>query len=333
MTVSLCVIARNEEEVLPCLLEDIKKQTYNHKDMEIILVDSLSEDRTRAIMDKFRSDNPDFLRVSIFENHIGNQAGGWNAAIRNASGEILIRVDAHSSIPEDFVEKNVRCIESGEAVVGGRRPCISKECSPWSRTLLLAESSMFGSSIAVFRRSGRKGYVKSVFHPAYRREVFDEVGLFHEYLGRTEDNEMSYRIRKAGYKICFDPDIVSYQYSRSSLKGMLKQKFGNGYWIGLTSGVCPKCLSVYHFVPFCFVSGMAVTSALAACKIKWPRKLFWGAYAAVNVLMSVTAVYKEKKYRQQALLPVIFFLLHISYGLGTFIGLLKMPNWRKGIVK
>ena len=115
---------------------------------------------------------------------------------------------------------------------------------------------MFGSSIASYRNNPGKTYVKSLFHAAYRREVFEKVGFFNEELVRTEDNEIHYRMRKAGYKLCFDPDIISYQYTRSSLKAMLKQKYANGYWIGKTSKVCPKCLSIYHFVPFAFVSAI-----------------------------------------------------------------------------
>ena len=191
-------------------------------------------------------------------------AGGWNVILKNYHGDAVVRIDAHAEIPEDFVEKNVKVLESGEYVSGGLRPNIIDESTPWKETLLLAEQSMFGSSIAPYRRSEKKTYVKSVFHGAYKREVFDKVGFFNEQLGRTEDNEINYRIREAGYKICYSPDIVSYQHTRNSLKAMLKKKYGNGYWVALTLKACPKCLSVYHFVPLCFVLGIIGTSILAA---------------------------------------------------------------------
>ena len=167
---------------------------------------------------------------------------------------MIIRIDAHARIPEDFVQKNIKNIEAGEFVVGGPRPNTVDHPTEWKKILLLAESSMFGSGIASFRRkSSERKYVKSVFHGAYRREVFEKVGGFNENLGRTEDNELHYRIRKAGYKICYDPEIISYQFVRGTLKQMMKQKYGNGYWIGLTTGVCPECLSIYYFVPFSFL--------------------------------------------------------------------------------
>ena len=78
------------------------------------------------------------------------------------------------------MRKNVKCIEEGEYVSGGPRPSIAEDDTPWKHTLLLAEKSMFGSSIASYRRSHKKKYVKSIFHGAYRKEVFEKAGLFNE---------------------------------------------------------------------------------------------------------------------------------------------------------
>ena len=223
-------------------------------------------------------------------------------------------------------------MEAGEFVVGGPRPNTVDHPTEWKKILLLAESSMFGSGIASFRRkSSERKYVKSVFHGAYRREVFEKVGGFNENLGRTEDNELHYRIRKAGYKICYDPEIISYQFVRGTLKQMMKQKYGNGYWIGLTTGVCPECLSIYYFVPFSFL--IALLGSMLLCGMKKPvpfvllNVMYWGT----NILMTFGSVKNEKKQIGQVLLPIIFFLLHIAYGVGTLVGLIQMPFKRKGM--
>ena len=264
MTVSVCIIAYNEEKTLTSLFSDIKNQDYPHNKMEVILVNSMSSDRTRVLMEKFAEEENGFLRVKVFDNPKKKQAAGWNIAIKNSSEDIIIRIDAHTMIPREFVSKNVQCIESGEDVSGGPRPNIAEDDSPWKHTLLLAEKSMFGSSIATYRRSHHKTYVKSVFHGAYRREVFEKAGLFNENLGRTEDNEMHYRILKAGYKICYNPKIISYQHTRNTWRGMIKQKYGNGYWIGLTVGICPRCFSIYHFVPLSFVIALMFSLIMVA---------------------------------------------------------------------
>ena len=310
MIISVGVVAYNEQNTLPKLFECIKAQTYPHDKMEIVLVDSMSKDDTKSLMEKFKKENKDFCNIQVLDNPQKKLAGGWNVILKNYHGDAVVRIDAHAEIPEDFVEKNVKVLESGEYVSGGLRPNIIDESTPWKETLLLAEQSMFGSSIAPYRRSEKKTYVKSVFHGAYKREVFDKVGFFNEQLGRTEDNEINYRIREAGYKICYSPDIVSYQHTRNSLKA------------------CPKCLSIYHFVPLCFVLGIIGTSILAAFGFPILAYLMWGLYWLVAVGMSFLSVKGEKKTWCQLALPFLFFLLHISYGIGSLVGMIKLPFWK-----
>lgn len=330
MKVSVCVVAYNEENMLPALLADIERQTYPHEKMEIVLVDSCSEDGTRNIMEHFAEKNRGgFYNIQVLDNEGRILSCGWNEALAHFTTEVIIRVDAHSHIPGNFVEKNVEVLKSGEMVSGGIRPVLAEEEDNWSRTLLLAEESMFGSSVSSFRRKGEKAYVKSIFHGAYHREVFEKAGGFREDLGRTEDNEMNYRIRKNGYRLCMSPDIISYQYIRPTFRKMCRQKYGNGYWIGLTAGVCPGCLSLYYFVPGAFVGGILLTSVLMLAGVFLPAVLMWGAYWLLAVVMAVEAVKGKHKNRYQLLLPFLFFVMHLSYGVGTCAGLIKMPFWRR----
>lgn len=329
MRVSLCVVAYNEESSLPRLLQDIREQTYSHKKIEVVLVDSRSEDGTRDCMERFAAEYGDeFYQVVITDNPGKIQSCGWNAALTHFTTEVIIRVDAHSHIPPDFVSKNVSNLSGGEMVSGGVRPAIEESGTDWGHTLLLAEESMFGSSASSFRRKGERAYVKSFFHGAYRREVFEKAGGFREDLGRTEDNELHYRIRKNGYRLCMSPDIISYQYIRPTFRKMCRQKFGNGYWIGLTLGVCPGCLSLYHFVPGAFVGGILLTTILACLGFPWLAVAMWGAYWLLAVLMACMAARHERITASRFLLPFLFFGLHVSYGAGTLIGICRMPFWR-----
>ena len=328
MLISVCVVARNEEKTIQGILSDIQRQTYPPDKMEIILIDSMSDDRTKQMMLQFKESHSEFYDIQVLENPKRRLAPGWNVALRHYKGDAILRIDAHASVPEDFVMKNVEVLESGEYISGGKRPNIIDDPTPWRETLLLAEQSMFGSSIASYRRSNKKSYVNTVFHGAYRREVFEKAGLFNEKLGRTEDNEMNYRIRKAGYRICYSPDIVSYQHTRSSLKAMLKQKYGNGYWVALTLKVCPGCLSYYHFVPFLFVLAILLTTVLAVCGYPFLGILMWCVYWLASILMAVISVVYVKKNIYQILLPMLFFLMHVSYGVGSLLGVLKLPFWK-----
>ncbi len=348
LTCTICVIAYNEEKSIRTILDCISSQDYGHNLCEVILVDGASTDNTKDIMQEYadnnsRLDSP-FKRIVVLDNPKKTLPSGWNVALAEYKCDVIIKVDAHAEIPSDFVSKNIKVLESGEDVCGGIRPAILDESTPWKETLLLAENSMFGSSIAPYRNNPGKTYVKSLFHGAYRRKVFDKIGGFNEELVRTEDNEIHYRMREAGFKLCFDPDIVSYQHIRSSLPKMLKQKYSNGYWIGITAKKCPKCLSVYHFVPFAFVSaiglsaiglvftGLAGRYSMFIKKlgniIKFLTKLMWGAYGVLAVVMSVVAAIGAGKKRNKTniALPALFLMLHVSYGVGTLAGILKKES-------
>lgn len=333
MKVTLAVVAYNEEKYLPMLLKDILEQSYPREKTEILFVDSMSEDNTGKLMGEFKENyKADYIGIQIVQNPGRIQSCGWNEALTHFTTEVLIRVDAHSHIPPEFIENNVKNLEQGEMVSGGVRPTKTEGNGAWQKTLLMAEESMFGSSVSSFRRKGERAYVKSFFHGAYRREVFETAGGFREDLGRTEDNELHYRIRQHGYRLCMSPDIISYQYIRPTLRKMCKQKAGNGYWIGLTSGVCPGCLSLYHFVPCAFVLGIVLTTLLAFFHLPFLAVLMWGAYALLAVAMTVLAVICQRSEKFSffwLLLPFLFLMLHVSYGVGTWAGLLRMPFWRR----
>lgn len=331
MTVSLCVVAYNEEWFLPRLLQDLKAQTFPHELTEVVLVDSDSSDKTRAIMERFAEEEQSFFGVQVLDNPQRVQAAGWNVAISHAKGDVIVRIDAHAHIPPEFTAKNMALQEKGEYVTGGVRPCLIDQPTPWKEMLLAAENSMFGSSISKGRSATKSGYVKSMFHPAYRREVFEKAGSFNPKLLRTEDNDMNQRIREAGYRFYCDPDIVSYQYARGDLKGMLRQKYGNGYWIGKTMGVNPKCFSLFHFVPLCFVLGILLTTVLALLGYPLLCELMWGAYGLLVCVMSLAELCKKPWNPTKLALPVLFLLLHVSYGVGTLVGLVEMPFFVKSL--
>lgn len=328
MLVSVVVSAFNEEKYLPGLIDDFKKQTYPHSLIEIILINAMSTDSSKKIMETFRDNDEEFYSVKVLDNVKKTQPSGFNLGVKNASGDVILKVDGHSKISENFIEKNVEVIQSGEDISGGRRPTIVETTDNFSRTLHLVEENMFGSSIADYRKSEGAKYVNSIFHGMYKREVFEKVGLLNEKLIRTEDNEIHYRIRKHGYKIRYTPEIVSYQYIRPTLKKMLKQKYSNGYWIGLTFHVERKCLSIFHFVPLVFV--LAIIFSLLTIPItKVFILLLSGVYLLFTLMIMLITIINNKFNITLLLIPILLFLIHIYYGLGTLVGLVKGFSWKK----
>lgn len=329
MKVSFIIVTYNGGENLSFLLEDLKNQSYPHKKIEILLVDSNSTDNTKEIMNKFLHSNNIFKNIKILDNYKKILPCGWNIALKEATGDIILRVDAHSRLPKDFIEKNVINIKAGEKIVGGQRISIIDEKSNWQRLLLQAETSIFGSGIAKYRRKRKSEYVNTLAHAAYSREVFDTVGNYDERLARTEDNEIHYRMKKAGYKFLLDPSVISYHNARNKLSKMCKQKFLNGYWIGLTIGVQPKCFSLYHFVPLIFVLSLI---AVIIVSINFSNRLLLSLmipYISVMLLITVKVIIDNKFYWQVILLPFILLLLHLSYGFGTVTGIINLPFWLK----
>ena len=329
MTVSLCVIAYNEEELISGLLDDIAFQTYPHSLMEVIFVDNGSTDTTPALLSNFERTNRDFMRVCIRTQAKSNQAHGWNTALCSAMGDIIIRIDAHARIPEDYVAMCVSEIENGEDIVGGGRPCIARKSDEWSDVLLAAEENLFGSSIMGYRRKQtEKKYLKSLFHAAYKREVFEKVGGFNEFLGRTEDNELHYRMRKRGYKLACCPSITSNQYIRESFKSMIRQKFANGYWIGLTTYVCPQCLSVLHYAPFALLFCFVWFLILAFGGHASPLELLLMVYLLFDGVITVSSFLSTGFAVKKLLLFLMFPALHFSYGAGTLCGIVLGIPWK-----
>ena len=153
--------------------------------------------------------------------------------------------------------------------------------------------------------------------------ITSDVGLYNENLARTEDNEMHYRMKKSGYKFLLSPNIKSYRYVRSNLRQMIKQKYGNGKWIGVTMYYCPKCFSIYHFVPLLFVLGILFSLIMYIMNIPIFIFLLLASYLLFNLLNVLLITIKNGFHISYLLLPIIFFMLHFAYGFGTIIGLIK----------
>ena len=173
MLVSIIISAFNEEKYLPGLIEDIKAQTYSHNLLEIVFINAMSTDKTKEIMEDFQRSDTDFFRVKVSDNPKKVQPSGFNLGYSISSGDVVVKVDAHSKITPDFIEKSVATIQSGENICGGKRPTIVETTDNFSKTLNLVEENMFGSSIADYRKADGERYVNSIFHGMYRKEVFE----------------------------------------------------------------------------------------------------------------------------------------------------------------
>ena len=321
MKISFIVVAYNAAGSLGALLEDLLAQTIPHEQIEALLVDSASTDATRAIMLDFAKATP--FEVKVLDNPKRWLASGINVALAAATGDAIIRLDAHARIPKDFLENNLRALARGEDIVGG---CVlgGAPGGAWESVLRTVDTSRFCGGAAPFRNGGEARYVDTLAYALYRREVYDKVGLYDERLRRTEDNDMHYRMRRAGYRFYFSPDIVSYHAARATMRGQLRQKWGNGYWIGRTMRIQPRCFAPRHLIPALFVLALLFGLLLLPFSV-WPLLLLLSAYLACDLVFAVRGALSQESGRLLALLtlPFLFPAVHVVYGVGTLAGLLS----------
>lgn len=320
LTISFIVVAYNAENSLPDLLDDLLGQTIDPAQLEAVLVDSASTDGTRRVMDEFAARAP--FPVKVLDNPKRWLASGINVALCQATGEAVIRLDAHARIPSNFLEKNVAALERGEDIVGGSVLGGDVQ-TPWQAVLRAVDTSRFGGGAAPFRNAGQARYVDTLAYALYRRSVYNRVGFYDERLRRTEDNDMHYRMRQAGFKFYFSPDIVSYHSARTTLRGQLRQKWGNGFWIGRTMHIQPNCFAPRHLIPAIFVTVLLFCLLLLPLS-PWPLALLMIPYLACDLYFSVRDGMNQPcgKALCVAALPLIFPAVHIVYGIGTLLGLI-----------
>jgi glycosyltransferase involved in cell wall biosynthesis len=320
--VSFIIVARNAEKYLINLLADYVRQDYPIEFRELIMVDGGSEDDTKKVAQDFALQHPE-LAVTILDNPKQTLAPGWNIAIRAARGDIVCRIDAHVSIPPHYLSNGVKLLRelepAGVVCVGG--PWETKGVGFWGQAIAAALSSAFGVGNSRFRHARSPGYVDTVPCGLYWKRVFDQVGLFREDLDRNQDVELHARIRNQGGKFFLSPALQTTYRCRSEVGPFLQQAFGNGYW----SLVLWRESSWRHLMPFFLVCFLAIFPLLG---------FFWAApyylflslgslYVLLAVLFACRSAAGKNNWRLLLIIPGLFFLLHVTYGLGSCWALVR----------
>lgn len=320
--VSAIVAMRNEEAFIEKCLDSLAEQDYPSDLLEILVVDGRSTDRSREIVSAVRQRMP-YLRLLDNEKQISPAA--FNIGIKEARGEIVTIIGAHSYLASDYVS---RCVEylakTGADCVGGPIETIGE--TDTARAIALAMSSPFGVGDALFRYSDREQYVDTLAFGAYRRDVFERVGLFDEELVGSEDDEFNYRLRSQGGRLFLTPAIKSFYYGRSSFGALCRQYFFYGRGKVRVMRRHPGQVRLRHFIPAIFVLCLLVSGALALIS-PWFALLF-AVIVVCYVLASLLAainIAREKRLRYLPLLPAAFACLHLSYGAGFLWGVVRYP--------
>ena len=311
--VSIVIPLYNEEKYIDACIMSLVQQTYPLQNMEWILVDGKSTDKTVDIIEKYLGKYP----ITLLHNEKRKTPYALNMGIEIAKGKYIIRLDAHASFPPDYIEKCVYYLDTTDADnVGGIAETEANGFIGESIAQML--STKFGVGGSDFRVGNGNKYVDTVPFGAFRREVFDRVGLFNTELLRSEDNDMNSRIRESGGKIWLAEDIRFKYYCRDTVKGILKMGMQNGNALFRTLKVNPKAMSIRHFIPFVFLMSLIFIPLVSVFV-----PMFWWLFAAemgLYTLLDVVFSFINKKPLCGLVTIWLYPLFHIAYGLGSLLG-------------
>jgi cellulose synthase/poly-beta-1,6-N-acetylglucosamine synthase-like glycosyltransferase len=316
---------RNEAGFIGRSLGAVLAQDYPRDRMEVLIADGMSTDGTRDVIACLAEAYPG-IRVTVLDNPGKIVPTGMNAALARAQGEIIVRVDGHTIVAPDYVSECIAALErSGASNVGGRMDPVSE--GRFGQATALATSSFFGVGGARFHYSDHEELVDTVYMGAWPRGVFQRIGFFDEELVRNQDDELNYRLRSQGGKILLSPRIKSRYYNRSTNHALWRQYLQYGYWKVRVMQKHPLQMRPRQFVPPLFVSTLLFSSLAAPFFAigKWMFLLIAVSYVIANLAVSV-AIARNRSWRLLPLLPVTFVILHVAYGFGFLMGLVKFWN-------
>lgn len=327
--ISIIISCRNEEKFIGKCLDSILAQTYPKDKVEVLVVDGMSSDKTREVVATYIREHH-FIR--LLENKRKITPCAMNIGIKSSKGDVFILVNAHSILDKNFLKNNIDYLNKTNAdAVGGMLKAIYEGSSLIAKAIPLATDSIFGAGGKRYRSRIEEGFIKDTLpYCAYRKELFDKIGLIDEDLIRDQDEEFNYRILKHGGTIYYSPKIKSYLYVRPTLKKLWKQHFQYGYFKPLVLSKVGGLFTWRQAIPSLLITSVVVTGLLSFLNeyFLWFFILILGLYVSVTIIFSLLTGIK----RDLSLMPFLmasFVTLHFSYGSGYLNGILDFILLKK----
>jgi len=319
MQVSIILPIRNEVRYISSTIDSILSNNNIAEQCEIIIVDGNSTDGSIEIIENFTQQYP---FIKLINNPKAIVSTGFNLALSQSLGNIIVRIDGHCEISSNYLERCMELLNNTDAdIVGGSIETISY--GRMGEAIALAQSSWFGVGDVKFRRNSLNegGYVKSLAFGAHRRGIFAEIGGYDEEMVCNQDDEFNFRAIQAGKKIWIDPTIRTKYYSRSGYSRLFIQYFNYGYYKIRGIQKRRQIISIRHLVPSLFVMGLFCTifyglyinNPIISVSVFFP-------YLICNFLSSIVVSQSVQ------IIPSIFisyWFLHLGYGIGFIWGFIR----------
>jgi glycosyltransferase involved in cell wall biosynthesis len=314
--VTIVVPCRNEERYIVECLDSILACDYPSDRLEVLVVDGMSDDGTRAVLADYAARNP---LVRILDNPRRITPVALNLAIRAARGDVIVRMDAHVVYPRNYVSRLVAALdEFGADNVGAVLRTLPANQTAMGKAIAIGMSHPFGVGTSYFRiGTDQPRWVDTIAFFCIRRATFDRVGMFDEELIRHQDGEFNARLIKSGGRILLIPDVVSYYYARATLRQVGRMFYQYGYFKPLVAKKLGRFMTVRQLIPPGFVLGLLVTGAAA---LLWKPALILfglvaGSYAGIVLGSAVQTALKQGP-AVGAALAAVLPVIHVSYGVG-----------------
>jgi len=316
-TVSAVIPCRNERDHIEACLRSILAQEPPLGGFEVIVVDGMSDDGTRGVLQRLAADEP---RLRIVDNPAGITPCAMNAGIEAARGQYIAIMGAHNRYAPDYLRRSVEVLEAtGAHNVGGAMVC--EAATPIQRAMAAAHHSPFSVGGARWHNPNYEGPADTVFGGVYRREVFDSFGNFDEELVRNQDDEFNLRLTRAGRMVWQSPLIRSWYHPRGTLSALFQQYMQYGYWKVRVIQKHKLPASTRHLVPAIFILLLMI---LPLVSVIWrPAAWLWltlvSGYLLANLAASaITAGFHG--WELFPMLPRVFAAYHFAYGGGFLLG-------------
>lgn len=323
--VSIIVPCYNEQSTIALLLQALYDQTYPRPALQVIIADGQSTDGTREVVSQFQATHPGF-EILLVNNPRRNIPAGLNVALAAATGDIVVRLDAHSVPARDYVERCIADLESNLGDnVGGVWEIHPGSAAFEARAIAAAAAHPLGVGDALYRYTREAGVVDTVPFGSFYREHLLRIGGYDETLLSNEDYELNTRIRQQGGKVYLDPAIRSVYFARSTFSGLAKQYFRYGFWKFRMLRRYPDTIKWRQALPPLFVISVLVL-ALAGCFFAPARWLLLAElvlYFFILMAGSFPVAGKNRDLRFIIGVPLAIAVMHFSWGAGFLWSLIK----------
>lgn len=311
---SIVCPALNEEMYIEKMLQAFSQ--HCPKPSQLFIADGGSIDRTRDIVKEWSAKNDHIYLVENMQRYV---SFAFNTCFPRTKGKYVALLGAHTDYPKDFFTTAWSELEAGNAdVVGGPLRQVGKP--GWGEAIAYCMSTAFGVGGTEFRVSRERSFVDSVAFAFYKREIFEQIGLFDTCLIRNQDDEMHYRMNAAGYKILMVPEMECEYYVRSDLRALMVQYFGYGLYKPLVIKKVSSGFRIRHLVPALFCLYLFLLPAIIIVKFF----ILVAPFALYVALLLKFSFANQLTWGSKIRALFVYPILHISYGSGFLIGILRL---------